>query len=95
MKATEEGRARIKVERARRAALLATATVEGVRGLFDELAVLCQDCAKPLLLLVPEARRGAEGGGGFLCGDCGVRRFMPHPEKDPKGAKIPLAHPKG
>lgn len=75
-KVTADDKARIAAESARKTALRDSATREGVRGLYDELAVLCGGCGTPMLILCPEERRGAEGGGGFLCFDCGARRFM-------------------
>jgi len=67
-------RAALAADRARKKALLASATAEGVRGLYDELAILCADCKRPMLVLVPEAQRQAHG--AFYCPTCGARRFM-------------------
>jgi DNA-directed RNA polymerase subunit RPC12/RpoP len=60
-------------ERARKRALLASGTTTGVRGVHDEVAILCADCRRPMLILSkdrPPLRH-------VRCLDCGNKRFVP------------------
>jgi DNA-directed RNA polymerase subunit RPC12/RpoP len=69
---TKTERERRKADRVRRKGLLARATPEGVRGIADELAILCHDCRRPMLILVPENQMPVKE---VRCIDCGSKHF--------------------